>query len=40
MYEMPSVLRLIPGEDDEVIARTPAEAAPSTMLTAAISLSA
>ena len=40
MYEMPSVLRLMPGEELDVITRTPAAAAPSTMLIAATSLSA
>ena len=36
---MPSCFRLIPGPLDDVIARTPAADAPSTMLMAAISLS-
>ena len=40
MYETPSLFKLMPGEDEEVIARTPHEAAPSTMLIAAISDSA
>ncbi len=39
-YEMPSILRLIPGEEEEVMARAPAAAAPKTMLMAATSLSA
>jgi len=38
-YEMPSCLRLMPGPLEDVIARAPAAAAPSTMLMAAISLS-
>ena len=36
---MPSCLRLMPGPLDDVMARAPAAAAPSTMLMAAISLS-
>ena len=37
---MPSCLRLTPGEEEEVMARTPEAAAPYTMLTAASSDSA
>ena len=37
---MPSAFRETPGEEEDVMARTPVEAAPSTMLTAAISDSA
>ena len=40
IYEMPSVLRDIPGDDELVIALTPADAAPSTIFIAATSLSA
>ena len=40
MYEIPSCLRLMPGLDDDVIALAPVTLAPSTMLMAAISLSA
>ena len=40
MYEIPSPLSEIPGLDEDVIARAPADAAPYTMLIAAISLSA
>jgi hypothetical protein len=38
--EIPSCLRLIPGLEEEVIARTPTMLAPYTMFMAAISLSA
>jgi len=38
--EIPSCLREMPGLDEDVMARAPAALAPSTMLTAAISLSA
>ena len=34
---MPSLFRAIPGEEEEVMARTPAEAAPYTMFTEATS---
>ena len=37
---MPSCFRLMPGLEDDVIARAPAAAAPKTMLIAATSLSA
>ena len=40
MYEIPSLFRLIPGDEDEVRQREPAAAAPMIMLIAAISLSA
>jgi len=38
--EMPSCFREIPGLEDDVMARAPAAEAPSTILMAAISLSA
>ena len=40
MYEMPSLLSEMPGDDDDVMTRAPAAEAPSTILMAAISLSA
>ena len=37
MYVIPSCFRLMPGEEEEVMARMPAPAAPYTMLMAATS---
>ena len=40
MYEIPSLLSEIPGDDEDVITLTPVDAAPRTILIAATSLSA
>ena len=40
MYEMPSTMRLKPGDEVNVIARRPAAPQPYIMLTAATSLTA
>jgi hypothetical protein len=40
MYEIPSDLRLIPGDDEDVNTLAPVEAAPKTIFIPAISLSA
>ena len=40
IYVIPSCLRLMPGEEEEVITRAPQPAAPYAMLIAATSLSA
>ena len=40
MYEMPSSIRLKPGDEVKVIATRPAAPAPNIMLTAATSLGA
>ncbi len=40
MYDSPSLLSEMPGLEDDVMLRTPADAAPYTMLMAATSLSA
>jgi hypothetical protein len=40
IYERPSCMRLIPGDDEDVMTRAPAADAPNAMLIDVISLSA